>query len=160
MENLNITDKIDSIKDDYTYYTYDLTDSNITYVFGIIYALFDLRIARTRLRKECIELKEEIKSSAKNKSIKEENLEKLDTIIIEYDNIVKEAQSYYENYSIIIYKLESNYINNCKKVDAKNIYINSCKDIIEQMIKIFINYEKKIIFFIDLLKDIKKIFLI
>jgi len=158
MEHLNIIDKIDSIKDDYTYYTNELTDSNITYVFGIIYALFDLRIARTRLRKECIELKEEIIASGKNKSIKEENLKKLDTIIIEYDNIVKEAQTYYENYSILIYKLESNYTNNCKKVDAKNIYINSCKDIIDQMIKIFINYEKKIIFYVDLLKDIKKIF--
>ena len=101
MENLNIIDKIDSIKDDYTYYTKELTDSNFTSVFGIIYALFELRIDRTRLRKECIELKEEIIASGKNKSIKEENLKKLDTIIIEYDNIVKEAHTYYENYIII-----------------------------------------------------------
>ena len=143
MEKLNIIDKIDSIKDDYTYYTYELTYSNFTWVFGIIYALFELRIARTRLRKECIELKEEIIASGKNKSIKEENLKKLDTIIIEYDNIVKEAHTYYENYIIFFIHLESNYTNNCKKVDAKNIYINSCKDLIDQMIKIFINYEKK-----------------
>lgn len=158
MEKLNIIDKLDSIKDDYNYYTYELTDSNISSVFGIIYALFELRIARTGLRKKCIELKEKILASEKNKSIKEENLKKLDTIIIEYDNIVKESFIYYENNIIFIFKLETNYTKNCEKVDAKDIYINSGKDIIDQMIKILINYEKKIIFYLDLLKDIKKNF--
>ena len=107
------------------HYTSELSDmdngNNIISIFLTLSSLFKIRLARTGLRKDCFELNEKIIVHEKNKLIKEENINKIDEILMEYENIEKEAKAFYYYCMEFFCRLESNYDNNSKKVNAKDI---------------------------------------
>lgn len=144
-------------------YNYELTaESNvyeITKIFHKLYGTFQIRLQRARIKEECIEIKKKIaQKTEQNKNADEMIKRKLEIIMKQYNDIEKEATDNFNYYLNIIYELRMNYLNNSKKCSGKDILIKSCKSIFDLAINIYIKYEKKIILYISLIKDIKKLY--
>ena len=150
-------DKLDNIKADYKYEIKGKWHLEFVFILGDFRDHLNLKIKNANLNKDFTELKEKIQK--KKKSIDIENIEKdLDEIITEYNNIKEELKSEYEYYLIILSKLSFNYYNeNYNVKGAKEIFFNSSKQIIDNIVISFINKEKKLIMFKDKIKDLTKL---
>lgn len=71
----------------------------------------------------------------------------------EYNEFKKEVKESYEYYDDLQWKLLVDFERNCEKKYAENTYNSICKSIIESRIKFHIKIEKKIIIFIEQLKE-------
>lgn len=148
-------DKLDNIKADYKYEIKGKWHLEFVFILGDFRDHLNLKIKNANLDKDFTELKEKIQK--KKHCI--ENIEKdLDKIITEYNNIKEELKSEYEYYLIILSKLSFNYYNeNYNVKGAKEIFFNSSKQIIDNIVISFINKEKKLIMFKDKIKDLTKL---
>ena len=83
----------------------------------------------------------------------------LNEIILAYNNIKTESQNDYEYYLLILFKLAFNYYDDYYDVKgAKETFFKVSKDIIDTIIKSYIEKEKKLIAFKDKVKDLIKLF--
>lgn len=155
MKRATIIEKLDNIKYDYQYDINGKEKYEFKHIFNDLYYLFFTRVLRTKIKDDYNELKEKILQKKEKKEYFEEIENKLESIIIEYDNIRNEAEETYIYYSNIIFNLTNNYYKNYEKANSGEIFTNICKDIFDLNIKMYINYEKRLISFINIIKDIK-----
>ncbi len=153
-------DKLSKIEEGYKYEI----KGNKQYEFVIILGdvrdhLYD-KVKNYDLEKDFQEQKEKIEKEKKKENTSIEIIEKeLNEIILAYNNIKTESQNDYEYYLLILFKLAFNYYDDYYDVKgAKETFFKVSKDIIDTIIKSYIDKEKKLIAFKDKVKDLIKLF--
>ena len=123
------------------------------------YALYNLNLYETfkkRIKSINIDIKEQYKNlkNYKGKKINpNEELETLDEILNKLLAIEKEAKDEYMFYSEYLVKIAKMF-DTLKNDISKRVYIKASEDIIISKIKYYLNYEKKFLFFNDIIKQL------
>ena len=124
------------------------------------YALYNLNLFQAfkkRIKYFNIDI-EEVKGCLQNYKGKKinpkEEMKSLDEILNRLLAIEKEAKDEYDFYAIYLVELAKKF-NILKDDISKRVYIKASEDIIISRIKYYLNYEKKFIYFNDIIKQLK-----
>ena len=157
--NNNGIKELEEIKNKYYEFEQMLPKNNkIRYVLAnnLIYCYFKLRLEKIILDEKFIKLKEKIYNYLGDKNIEQEK-EKINYIITESNKMKNEAKEEYDFYYNILSDLNYSEIKFGEINDVKRTYENICQDIIDSRINKYLKYEKKLINFRDLIKDLSEL---
>jgi hypothetical protein len=143
MKNDLICDDLDKIKEKYS----------CSFLDGICWVSNELNYSQFKwlVKDMDLDTKFEIlkKKLESNKKISEEkkklNKMLLDEIMLEYNEILKNAKDKFHFSDNLIRQFDASYNKNIDKNGTKTIYRNLCKDAMESAIKYYIKYEKALI---------------
>ena len=124
---------------------------------GILFqSLQKKELEKIILGEKFIKLKEKIYNYSGDKNLEQEK-EKINYIITESNkmkNVAKEEREYYDTILEDLYSSERKF---GKINDVERTYDNICQDIIDSRINIYLKFEKKLINFNDLIKDLSEL---
>ena len=123
---------------------------------SLIYHFFNIRLEKIILGEKFIKLKEKINNYSGDKNLEQEK-EKINYIITESNKMKNEAKEEDEYYDKILEDLYSSERKFGKINDVERTYDNICQDIIDSRINKYLKYEKKLIHFNDLIKDLSEL---
>lgn len=123
---------------------FEYIEHNIRY-----YSKFIIRIGQLK------EMLDELinKTKKPNTKITIEVKKKIEDFTEEYNELKKEVKESYEYYDNLLWNLLVDFGKNCEKKDAEITYNSICKSIIQSRLNFHIKIEKKIIIFIEKLKE-------
>ncbi len=142
-----------SVEEIIEYYERYLYDQNTRYEYVThnlrYYSRFITRIEQ--LEKILDELND--KAKRPNTKITIEVKKKIEDFTEEYNELKKEVKESFEYYNNLLWKLLVDFNKNCDKKDAEITYNSICKSIIQSRLNFHIKIEKKLIIFIEKLKE-------
>lgn len=145
-------ESIDVIK---SRYQYEIGSGNNCDINMDLYVKFRMAIRKFELPKKFKELKARIRNYKGKKTDKiKSDEQKLDKLIQEYQDMLDDAFKFNFDTDLLLTKIYSCYRNNWYEKNAKSIFKNLCKEILDNDIKKYIKYEKLIILINDNIKEL------
>ena len=133
--------------------------SNADIEYSLLFGKFIFILEQYKFDENCMELKKKIQM--KKDQIEENKLEWLDKTLKEISDeckrIDEKARFDFHEISSMLTALTDDYNHSKNKPGAAEIYVKISNDIIDKEVSKYIQYEKKLILYNDLIIDIKKI---
>ena len=150
------TNDLNKIKDRYKNKTIDLSYAveNELNQFHFLLVIFELKL-EPKIKELQKKLENDENIDEIHKSISKELLE---TLIKELKQIGINSEANWEYSDNLLKKIEKDYMKNKNKKDAKMIYDNICREIIDSDVKKYIKYEKEIIIIFEKYKSLNNLF--
>ncbi len=150
---------VDEIQKSYQYTIDPLDDLSTALIeYSLLFGKFIFLLKQYKFNENIMELKKKIQM--KKDKIEENKLESLDKTLKEISDeckrIDQQARLDFHEISSMLTAITNDYKHNKNKPGAAEIYVKISSDIIDKEASKYIQYEKKLILYNDLIIDIKK----